>query len=844
MEHAASDATLLLAACQTINELGGFLMTWVGKVDEQNRTVAPVASFGRDEGYLDFVQIRLEGRRSEGPTGQAIRQQRTVVCADLATDPRMGPWRKEAMRRGYRSSIGLPLSKGDAFYGVLTVYADRPDRFDVDEVELLEELARDLSSGLAALEQTEERKRAEAALIDSEHRFRATAETLLDPFVILGAVRDDAGRIVDFVYEFANEAACVYNHRSVDEMVGKSLVELLPGHESSGLIDLYAHTVETGEPLVLDDLDYTDTWGDQRAERVFDVRASKLGESIAYIWRDVTERRQAERRRAEELERRVLERTAELEVAQRRAAELAGLSAAMLEITDRSEVAERLLDIVKRASGALDGLVALVVPCTEELVIIGSVGFEDADLGQIARSPASVRTPIRDVTKSGQALVLENAEAYRQRYGQLTSMMTRIRDRARVAFPLRARDAIIGGVSLGFEPRSFPEQELEFFVSLANATALALERLRLGAAESEARGMLDAVVAQMPVGVTIAGKDGRILYRNTAFDQVLGGVGVESLSDDSWIGLHPDNSRYRADDLPAARSLARGEVVANEEIRISRPDGTTGVILQTSAPVRDESDEIVGAVVVTVDITQRKEADQLRDAFLSVLSHELRTPVTTISTGAQFLAARGEQLDSSVRDEVAHDIAAESERLSRMMDDLLVLARTERGVDLTSHGPISMRPRLRSVAAAVEADCPDRHFVCEIPEDLPPVTGDDGYVEQVLWNLLGNAAKYGRHEVVLRVAVRGEEVEVNVLDDGPGIPLEEQERVFELFARVKTTSKLPGTGIGLYVARRLVLAMGGRLTVANRPEGGAAFSFALPRYVDPHYGDDGDDSVE
>jgi len=106
----------------------------------------------------------------------------------------------------------------------------------------------------------------------------------------------------------------------------------------------------------------------------------------------------------------------------------------------------------------------------------------------------------------------------------------------------------------------------------------------------------------------------------------------------------------------------------------------------------------------------------------------------------------------------------------------------------------------------------------------------------VLRNLLGNAAKYGKSEVTARVVVRADTVTVTVLDDGPGVDPDQQERIFELFARAKATSRLPGAGIGLFVVRRLVEAMGGRVMVANRPEGGAAFTVTLPRYVEPAEG--------
>ena len=835
IERAATEQALLESVCQTIVTVGRMRMSWVGAVDATTGTVKPVASAGYVEGYLDRAGIKLDGPRSEGPTGQAIRLRATVSCDDIAADPRMAPWRDDALANGYRSSIGLPLYKAGQLFGVLTAYADEPRRFDASEIELLEELAHDVSFGITTLAETAERQRAQAALSASEQRFKTTADVLLDPFVIMRASRNVSGRIVDFIYEFANDAAYEANRLSrSDELIGRSLLSFLPAHQGSGLLDLYAHAVETGEPIVLDDVDYEDVWGGRRMGRVFDIRGRRIGDSLAVSWRDVTERRHAERRRAEELERNVRERTAELEAASVRAADLARLSTALLGAGTRAEVAALLLESGKRVSHALDGIVALVAPDSKAITVIGTFGFAHESVLKIAASPANVRTPIRDAALSGQAIVLSDAD-FVVRYGSIANLAAEMRDRARVAFPMRSGDRTLGGVTLGFEPRDFSDNELSFFLAIANAAALALERLRLQQAEREARGMLDVVVAQMPVGVTIAGPDGSLLYRNAAYDAIArcsDSVAPGGASMDAWQCLRADGTEYRAEDVPAARSLASGEVVVNEEIRVVRTDGTAAVILQTSAPIFDAEGQITGAVVVTLDISDRKAAEQLRDAFLGVLSHELRTPVTTIYAASQFLASRGERLEPDVRKELAEDIVAESERLDRMVDDLLVLARAERGFDMTMRGAALVQHKLGSVINSLAAAWPDRQFSIQVPEDVPPVTGDEDYLEHVLRNLLGNAAKYGKSQVWVGVSVRADSVSITVADDGPGIDQAEHDRIFELFTRLKATSRLPGAGIGLFVVRRLVEAMGGTIAVGERPGGGAKFTVTLPRYVE------------
>ncbi len=890
IEQAHDQVDLLRSACQTVVEVGGFRMGWAALVDWHTGDVRPVASAGHVDGYLDQVQIRTEGERSLGPTGQAIRENRTIVCDGIATDPRMIPWRSEALRRGYRSSIGLPLRAGDAVTGALTVYADRPRGFRAGEVELLEEIARDVSFGLDTLENAVERRRAEAALTESEGRFRTSLETLLDPFVIMRAIRAPDGQVADFVYDYANEAACAANRLAREDLVGHRLLEILPEHGPSGLLEAYARVVDTGRPLVLDDLEYTDEWGGETMARVFDVRANRVGDGLAYTWRDITERRHAERRRAEELEQRVHERTSELEAAREHAFALAAFSTSALEATSAGQVGDLALAAVATMPDAVAGALVIRDTGVDSFRAVSSFGPGGDEMLPSAGDPAKDRIAIREAIDAGEPFVVaDEVQVGTGGVGARTGPCIALAAGLGVGLPggvdegsgidpdavpppacsllvvpLRAGRLPTGALAVRFGRSRGPTRDhVAFAVAVANAAAHALERLRLSEAEREARGMLDVVVAQMPAGVTVVGRDGRMLYRNAAYLQAVGAPGSgetqlaghaivpdveaagaggsgetqlashESVPDVEASGTHVDGRPYAPDEWPAARSLAGGETIVNEEIRLRGVDGSPVVVLQTSAPVRDRDGQIRAAVVVTLDVTERRAAEQLRSAFIGVLSHELRTPVTTIYAGARVLQTRGDRLDRATREEILADVAAECERLSRLVEDLLVLARAERGMDIAVHGPALVQHRLRSLTATMAADWPDHRFVSDIPEHVPLVTGDEGYIEQVLRNLLGNAAKYGRHEVVARIAVRSDGVEVSVLDDGPGIDPADLEGIFDLFFRARTAQRLPGAGIGLFVARRLVEAMGGRLWAANRPEGGATFTFVLPLFVEP-----------
>jgi two-component system phosphate regulon sensor histidine kinase PhoR len=273
-----------------------------------------------------------------------------------------------------------------------------------------------------------------------------------------------------------------------------------------------------------------------------------------------------------------------------------------------------------------------------------------------------------------------------------------------------------------------------------------------------------------------------------------------------------------------------GEVVADEEIEIARQDGSHTTVSASAGPVRDEDGSIRAGVMTLTDVGARKEAEAIRDAFLGVISHELRTPITAIYGGARLLLRPESRLDIETRQAVLEDIAGESERLTRLIENTLVLARSERGEEAAAREPLLLQRVLPSIVAAEAAEHPGTRFEVHAPHELPAALGDVGYVDQVIRNLLSNAAKYGRKDGGVQVVVEPVEgeVRVRVLDDGPGIGGEDPHALFGLFYRSpRTIAAASGAGIGLFVVRHLVEAMGGRVWAVDRPEGGAEFGFAL-----------------
>ena len=213
--------------------------------------------------------------------------------------------------------------------------------------------------------------------------------------------------------------------------------------------------------------------------------------------------------------------------------------------------------------------------------------------------------------------------------------------------------------------------------------------------------------------------------------------------------------------------------------------------------------------------------------FVADASHELRTPLTTIRGNVGLLLKR-EDIATDDRLAALNDIAGESERMSRMVQDLLTLARADAGYHLDK-APIDLLPIMQEVTRQAQTLQPLRRI--ELLDGVPvPVQGNADAIKQLLWILIDNAFKH-THEggrIQLRLDNGHQVARLMVADDGPGIPTEDLERVFERFYQSDAARSGEGTGLGLAIARWIAKEHGGQVTAANNPRGGAAFTVELP----------------
>jgi signal transduction histidine kinase len=237
----------------------------------------------------------------------------------------------------------------------------------------------------------------------------------------------------------------------------------------------------------------------------------------------------------------------------------------------------------------------------------------------------------------------------------------------------------------------------------------------------------------------------------------------------------------------------------------------------------DESEHLRG-------VSDSHEPRQEQEAFLSMISHELRTPITTIYAGSSVLARNG-ALSPASSHMLALDISAEAARLYDLVEDLIVVARLERGVLDPLDEPVLLQRVADATARVVSSRAPDVAFVRDGVSDAPPVRGDATYIEQAARDLALASSRFGGsgRSITLRLdqAEGSSEVAFRVLDRGPHLTADEEEHAFDL-PEGAAIGRLAGSGVGPFVARHLIEAMGGRAWARNRPDGGVDMGFALP----------------
>jgi PAS domain S-box-containing protein len=369
-----------------------------------------------------------------------------------------------------------------------------------------------------------------------------------------------------------------------------------------------------------------------------------------------------------------------------------------------------------------------------------------------------------------------------------------------------------------------------------------------GAALREAEARYRTLVEQIPAAVYVDSADslGSALYISPRVESLLGYTPDEWLAAaDLWIErIHPDDRRRVLAEVDRANETGQS---LSLEYRCQARDGREVWIYDEVALVRDENGAPQYWQGFMVDITDRKrseedlraakdaaeEASRLKSAFLRMATHELRTPLTIVSGYVELLASStAGRLTPEEREFI--DIAqAGTKTLSRLVDDLLDLARIEAGRLDLAISAVDVGEAIKRVHRMVSAQAAAKGIdsVVTVEPDLPPIAADPDRLTQILLNLVGNAVKFTEQgHVQSTVRMAGDGVEISVADTGIGIAPEAQTAIFDEFrqADASTTRRFGGTGLGLAIAKRLVEIQGGTLTVESTVDVGSTFTLWMP----------------
>lgn len=498
----------------------------------------------------------------------------------------------------------------------------------------------------------------------------------------------------------------------------------------------------------------------------------------------------------------------------------------------RKQIYEAIVHTVVGVNRAHAGALMLSVPGTDDFLPDASYGFGQ-DAQATLRQEGSGRGIVRRIGLERRPLQIYDLR------GTVSSELQASPVRSLLGAPIiSSEDRVLGVIVLGLlVPHRFTTAEVKKLEAFSSQIAGILETMsatgerefELQQARDEQR-RLERVIAAIPEAVVVVAPDRSVVAANSVAGELFGS---DIDADFSRRLLAPDGSPFDQEQLPIERARETREPVEGIELSIDRGNGHVRPLLASAAPILDEHGVVTAVVGAFRDITTLKEAARIKDEFVSVVSHELRSPLTPIRGYVQLVArelAREGNHDLQVQR--LNSIDGHVVRLARLVDDLLDVSRMRAG-------SLEIRP-IESDMVELSRDVVQVRSIGEPEGRLAfvakhsTVTGkwDPDRVQQVIDNLVGNALKYSPPEGTVTVtvdSVDGQAV-ISVADQGTGIGEADRQNIFGAFFRTTeaTSSQAPGLGLGLYICRELVRAHDGSIEVLEAPGGGAEFRVTLP----------------
>jgi PAS domain S-box-containing protein len=431
------------------------------------------------------------------------------------------------------------------------------------------------------------------------------------------------------------------------------------------------------------------------------------------------------------------------------------------------------------------------------------------------------------------ALVQERKSAVRVNRSPFTDSNEAIEGFASVlGVPFRCTDGSIGSFFLAEKyPSNRFNPEDERLLSLFSAMAsVLLDNIRLYTAEERGRQTLNAIHASMAEGLIVLDADGQVVFCNGSAEQMLGtgqaqirGKGLRA-----WLLRSPERFELPGHTAEFAALIENSEAGSIEiaTAGVSRRDLAISLF-----PIYVSTDESLTGVLLR-DVTEEREHERRRDTFVSIASHELRTPMTTVM-GFTELLMNGDPPPARRAAWLEH-IYEDAERVISIVDDLLDVSKIQSGNLSFAVKPVNVRLALDEAAEKMQTASVDHLLTVDAPDDLPHVLADKNKLTQVLLNLVSNAIKYspGGGEVSINATSDRDNsrVVISVADQGIGIAEKDQPRLFNSFQRIERseTVSVRGNGLGLYIVKGIVERLDGTIWLESTEGQGTTFFVGLP----------------
>jgi PAS domain S-box-containing protein len=391
-----------------------------------------------------------------------------------------------------------------------------------------------------------------------------------------------------------------------------------------------------------------------------------------------------------------------------------------------------------------------------------------------------------------------------------------------IAVPLAAPGGGLHGVLTVYEsePRAWRGDEVQALVALAAMASSSLANARLYRSVAEEKERSEAILGNIADGIVAVDREGHIVLWNSMAERITGVPAPEALG------------RRVAETLQ--RELASGEAEPKGERAVAIVRGGKEVWLSlTEAVMRAAGGAVAGRIFAFRDISSERAVEQIKSDFVATVSHELRTPLTSIYGFAETLLRADVAFDETERATFLGYIASESERLIRIVDDLLNVARLEAGMLGLTLSATDVAEVVGPVLDAAREEADGRVALeSDLPDAPLQVDADPARLAEVVRHLLDNAVRASPEGGTVRLAARrkSDAVELRVTDEGEGFSPADRQRIFTKFFRAEggPAGDEPGTGLGLFLSRGLVAAMGGRMWVESEQGSGSSFVFELP----------------